>query len=91
MRSRIFEPRMSPDETTGGRNTKFGMIAPEVILSGATEGFFEFSPRTRDMGPPPGGQEGWKKVKNFFLKIEFFLMDFDRFVSVVSYECIISS
>ena len=54
----FFKPKMSPDETTGGRNTKFGMIAPEVILSGATEGFFEFSPRTRDMGPPPGGQEG---------------------------------
>ena len=84
MRSRNFEPRMSPDETTGCRNAKFCMITPEVILSGFTEGFFKFWPRTRDMGPPPGGQGRAKIDKKFFSKIRIFSMDFDRFVSVVS-------
>ena len=55
MLGRIFEPGMCPDKTTGGRNTKFGIITPEDVPSGAIKGFFQFPSLSRVMGPTPGG------------------------------------
>ena len=55
MLGRIFEPGMCPDKTAGGRNTKFGMITPEDVSSGAIKGFLQFPSRSRVMGPTAGG------------------------------------
>ena len=46
MPGRIFKPQMCSDKTTSGRITKFGIITPEDIPSGAIEAFFQFPPQT---------------------------------------------
>ena len=91
MLGRIFEPGMCPDKTAGGRNTKFGMITPEDVSSGAIKGFLQFPSRSRVMGPTAGGWEWVENTQKFFFFNSIFFLDFDKYRSLVSLEFIILS
>ena len=82
---------MCPDKTTGGRNTKFGIITPEDVPSGAIKGFFQFPSWSRVMGPTPGGWEQVENTQNFFFQFDCFFLDFDKYGSLVSLKFIILS
>jgi len=77
MRSRIFEPRMGPGQTTGCRDPIFCLISHMGIPTGAIEAIFKFRPLSWDMGVPWGDPGGSPGVKNYFWIFGFFLVEYD--------------
>ena len=90
MRSHIFVPIPSIEETTGPNRMKFCMEPPEGITQGITEGFLDIRPGGLDVGypwAPGGGQKFWKKFSPIFL---LFLLEivFIRSNSLVKWKLI---
>ena len=81
MRSQIFVPIPSLEETTGPNWMKFCMEPPEGIIRGITEGFLDIRSGGLDVGYPWGPRGRPKILKIFFLNF-FSCFDKNRFYKV---------
>ena len=89
MRSHIFVPIPSIEETTGPNRMKFCMEPPEGITQGITEGFLDIRPGGLDVGYPWGPRGRPKILKKivsdfftFFVRNRFYKVQFARKVKI---------